>query len=72
MHQLDEIVDGNIPKPAVSETASSSTTAISTIRTDFKKWRRANEKAHGFMIVNTKATAHSIILMEMDAHTAWE
>jgi hypothetical protein len=59
MHQLDEIVDGDIPKPTTSEKAAiqptaSETTTKSTIRTDPKKWQRANDKALGFMIVNTK------------------
>ena len=72
MYQLDEIVDGDILKPIVSETAIDTTTTKSTIRTDSKKWQRVNDKALGFIIVNTKATACSIILMETDANIVWE
>jgi len=72
IHELDEIVDGDIPRPTVSETATDTSTGISTIRTDSKKWQRANDKALCFMIANTEATARSIVLMETDAHTAWE
>jgi len=71
-HELDVIVDGDIPRPTVSETATDTSADASTIRTDSKKWQRANDRALCFMIVNTEATARSIVLMETDAHTAWE
>jgi len=68
IHQLLPLVDGTSQSPSTSAAA----TETATIENDIRKWQRANDLALAFMIQNSEGTAESIILMEDNAHTAWE
>ena len=78
LHNLGGIIDGTITNPAntPTDTKASEKAPVSdikrTIANDHQKWQRANSQARAFMIANTTGNARSCILMERDAHTAWE
>jgi len=68
IHQLLPLVDGTSQSPSTL----AATTKTATIENDIRKWQRVNDLALTFMIQNSEGTAESIILMEDNAHTAWE